>query len=327
MDVCPNATDTELDESTKDFPASNFVCGAVASALGQNGVVERGNDGTSEAIAAVETDTVTTGRSVNFNLARIRLEALRRVFGRDSTLDGKASSGDAILGETQLGKCCACSDLDLGCYNVDTGDLLGDRVLDLDTRVDLDEVVLVLLVHQELSSTGVAVVHRSSQPHGIIEYGIPGLGGKVLGGGNLDDFLMSALDRAVTLVKVNNVAMVISEKLDLDMLRFVEESLDEDSAISKRRFCFGGSSVERLLQRFLITDNSHTAATTAEGSLDNDWETILICEFFYLLKPLNRAFCTGYDGHIGGNGEPSGRHLVTEGMDDLWRRSDELGEN
>jgi hypothetical protein len=42
-----------------------------------------------------------------------------------------------VLGQTKLLERCTCSNLDLCGYDVDTSDLLGDGVLDLDTGVDL----------------------------------------------------------------------------------------------------------------------------------------------------------------------------------------------
>ena len=46
-----------------------------------------------------------------------------------------------VLSQTKLLKRCTSSDLDLGCNDIDTSDLLGDGVLDLDTRVDFDEII------------------------------------------------------------------------------------------------------------------------------------------------------------------------------------------
>ena len=48
-----------------------------------------------------------------------------------------------VLGQTKLLKRCTSGDLDLSCNDIDTRDFLGDGVLDLDTRVDLNEVVAV----------------------------------------------------------------------------------------------------------------------------------------------------------------------------------------
>lgn len=45
-------------------------------------------------------------------------------------------------------------------------------MLDLNTRVDLDEVVPVLLVHQELGGPGVAVPDSSGELERIVEDGL-----------------------------------------------------------------------------------------------------------------------------------------------------------
>ena len=51
------------------------------------------------------------------------------------------------------------SDVDLRLDDVDAGDDLGDRVLDLDARIDLDEVELAGVgIHQELDRAGADIV-------------------------------------------------------------------------------------------------------------------------------------------------------------------------
>jgi hypothetical protein len=88
-----------------------------------------------------------------------------------------------VLGQTELLEGSTSGDLNLSSDNVDTSDLLSDGVLDLDTRVDpayflaefdksrnehsLNEVVSVLLVDQELGSTGVAVLDGLGEPDRI----------------------------------------------------------------------------------------------------------------------------------------------------------------
>ena len=63
-------------------------------------------------------------------------------------------SDDVVLAERQR---LAGGDPDLLLDQVDAGDHLGDRVLDLDPRVDLDEVEVVVGVDQELAGAGVDV--------------------------------------------------------------------------------------------------------------------------------------------------------------------------
>lgn len=83
-----------------------------------------GDLGASVARARVETDTVTTGRAVHLDLARVRLEACSGVFSGDTALNGEAAAVDVLLGETELLEGDTGGDLDLRGDNVDAGDLL-----------------------------------------------------------------------------------------------------------------------------------------------------------------------------------------------------------
>jgi hypothetical protein len=46
---------------------------------------------------------------------------------------------------------------------------------------------------------------------------------------------MSSLNGAVTLIKMNHIAVVITEELDLDMLWAIQEPLNKDRAVSESR--------------------------------------------------------------------------------------------
>lgn len=283
------------------------------------------NDSTGVTVTSVKTDTVTTRRAVDLDLSSVGLEALGGILGGDSALDSETTSGNAVLGETKLAQSSTSGNLDLSSDDVDASDLLSDGVLDLDTRVDLDEVVAVLLVNQELRSACIAVAGSLGQTDSIVENVVTDIGRKVLGRGNLNDLLVSSLDGAVTLVQVDNVAVVVTEKLDLDVLGLVKESLDEDGTVTEGSLGLGGGTLEGLLQALLLADDSHTSATTTEGSLDDDGEAILVSEVLDLLVPLDGTIGTRDDGDVGGVGELSGRDLVTESIDHVGRGADELG--
>lgn len=319
-----DTSDTELNEGTEDFSASNFVSASMGCALDQHGVVVRSDDSTSKAVATVKTNTVTTSRSVDFNFSGIWSEVLRGIFGGDTALDGKTTSGDSVLGKAELRKSSTSSDLDLGSDNINAGDFLSNGVLDLNTGVDLDEVVAVKLVDQKLCSACIAVVDRLGQSDGVVEDSISDLGGKILGRGNFDDLLVSTLNGAVTLVQVDNVAVVVTEQLDLNVLGLVEESLDENGAIAKGGLGLGSGSLEALLQALGIANNSHTTATTTVGSLDDDGEAILVSEGLDLLVLFNGALSAGDDGDTSSNGKLAGRDLVTKSINDIGSRANKL---
>jgi hypothetical protein len=86
------------------------------------------------------------------DLARGGREGLG-VLGVDPALDGVAVDHDVLLRKRQRR---AGGDADLLAHQVDAGDHLGDRMLDLQARVHLDEVELAVLV-QELDRAGAAV--------------------------------------------------------------------------------------------------------------------------------------------------------------------------
>ncbi len=202
--------------------------------------------------------------------------------------------------------------------------LTRDGVLNLDAGVDLDEVVAVLLVDKELGGTSVAVVDRPGELHCVVQDGVSDILGEVLGGGDLDDFLMSALDGAVALVEVDNVAVVVAEKLNLDVLGLVEEALDEDGAVAEGRLGLGGGALECFLERLLFADDSHATATTAISSFDDDGESVLVRKLLNLFEPLDGALRTRDNGDIGSNGKLASGNLVAKSIDHLRRGANEL---
>lgn len=64
-------------------------------------------------------------------------------------------------------------------------------MLNLDTRVDLDKVVAVLLVDEELGGTGVAVLDSVGELEGVGEDGLTDRLVEVRSWGDLDDLNVS----------------------------------------------------------------------------------------------------------------------------------------
>ena len=129
----------------------------------------RRNDGARVARSAVEANAHAGTRSVDLKSSGVRLEGISWVFGRDTTLDGVAAYHDVVLFEAQVCKGGAARDEDLRLDEVDSGDLLRNGVLDLDSWVDLDEVVPLLRVDEELHRPGVLVLRSLREPDGIEE--------------------------------------------------------------------------------------------------------------------------------------------------------------
>lgn len=188
---------------------------------------------TSKAGTSVETHTVATGGSVHLDPARVGLEVGCGIFGGDTALDGGTTLLDGLLGESEVSQSGTGSDLNLSADNVDAGDLFGDGVLDLETRVDLDKVVAVLLVDQELASTSVSVVGGLGETDGVIEDSLSDIVAEVGRRGHLDHLLVTTLNGAVTFEEVDDVTLAVGEQLDFNVTRSVEESLDENGGVAK----------------------------------------------------------------------------------------------
>ena len=119
-------------------------------------------------------------------------------------------------------------DAELRFDNVDAGDLLGDRVLDLDARIAFDEVVLAGLRHdQELDRAGVDIVRGPSQSDRVGEELVSRCLGKRRRGRDLDDLLVPSLNGAVPLVQVHDVAAGIGKHLHFDMSRASKQAFHE----------------------------------------------------------------------------------------------------
>ena len=72
--------------------------------------------------------------------------------------------------DLRIGQRPALGDEDLRLDHVEAGDLLGDGVLDLDARIDLDEVELAAVdIDEELDGAGVVEPHGPADGQGGVE--------------------------------------------------------------------------------------------------------------------------------------------------------------
>lgn len=312
-----DTSNTELDQRTEHLPPSNLISGTANGTLDKQGVVVRSDLCTGITRARVQSDTITTSRSVDFNLTSVRLEVGRGILSGDTTLDSKSSPVDVLLGQTKLSEGHTSSDLNLSSDDVNTGNFFGNGVLDLDTRVDLNEVVAVLLVDEEFGCTGVTVFDRFSELEGVRQNGLSDGFLEMGRRSDFDDLLVTSLDGTVSFKEVDAVTLTIGKKLDFNVSGSVKESLDEDSTVTKSTLGLTDSSLKALFETLLVPNDSHTSSTTTHGSLDDDGESILLDKLGSLVVRFDRARSTGNDRNTSLNGKSSSLGLVTKGIDSL----------
>ena len=196
-------------------------------------------------------------------------------------------------------------------------------MLDLNTGIDLDEVMPSHLVNQKLGSSGVAVSNTLGKFDGVFQDSLPKLLSQMHGRGDFDDFLMSPLDRAITLKEVNDVPLSISENLHLNVPRTVQEPLDEYRPVTECRLGFAHGARERVLELALLSNHAHAASTASHRRLDDNGKPILLDERCALFERTNWTGGAGDDRDTYLDSNLSRLCLISKCINDLWGRSDE----
>ncbi len=183
---------------------------------------------------------------------------------------------DVVLGQAEVGQGLARRrSASARLHQVDVGDLLGHRVLDLDARVHLDEArASPSRVEQELDGAGVDVAdlpgearrrrRRSASRSCRVE---------VRRRRDLDDLLVAPLHRAVALEEVDDVAVRVGEDLHLDVARVDDGLLEEHRRVAERATRPRASPPRATPRRSAgVVDPAHAAPAAAGDGLDEQRE-------------------------------------------------------
>ena len=215
-------------------------------------------------------------------------------------------------------------DVDLRLDDVDARDLLGHGVLDLDARIDLDEVELAGVgIHQELDRAGADVIRRPGDlqrmaaQFGALRFVEIGRGGA------LDDLLVAPLDRAVAFEQVHGVAAGVAEHLHLDVARPLDELLQIDLVLAEGglRLALGLHYLARQVR--FRADGAHAAAAAAPGRLQHHRIADLGRHPGNRRRIVGQGFGRRYDGDAYLDRQVAGGDLVAQPAHRLRRRPDE----
>jgi hypothetical protein len=142
-------------------------------------------------------------------------------------------------------------------------------MFDLDARIDLDKVMSSLLINQEFGGSCIPVIDALRELDRITPNRLADLFREMRRRGDLDHFLMPALNGAIALKQVHDIAHRVSNNLDLDVTGTFEETLNEYSPVAKRRLGLGNRTLKRVLKLGLFAHNTHTTASTTHSGLDD----------------------------------------------------------
>ena len=238
------ALDLELGEGTQHAPSRQLAVLVPHDDLRDHRVVEA-RDRRALGHAGVDPDARPRGLSVARDRAGGRHEPGCGVLGVDPALDRMA--GEAHIGLRPAQRPAA-GDPDLLAHEVEPRHHLRHGVLDLKAGVHLEEVVGAVGVEQALDGAGVRV---ADGPGGVDGDGADPLAQLRRDGGRgrlLEDLLMAALDRAVALAEVDDVAVEVGEHLHLHVPRPLEIALQVDGVVGEVRLALALRRLERPLE-------------------------------------------------------------------------------
>ncbi len=279
--------------------------------------VERATDDVAGDDTRIDAHTRPARRLELLDGARRRQEVPACVLAVEAELDRVCVRRRVVIAELL-----AAGDAELLAHEVDTRHLLGDGVLDLQARVDLEEADDAVGADEVLAGARTRVTRlaqdRLRRPQQLGVLLVTDERRRRL----LHELLVAALQRAVTRRDDDDVAVVVGEALRLDVARAVEEALDEALAAPERR---DGLAHSRLVQRRDLLDRSRdleAASATAVGGLDGNGQAVLLRERDDLVRVVDRILRTGHEGSAGLRRDVTRLDLVAERVDGGGRRPD-----
>ncbi len=218
------------------------------------------------------------------------------ILGVDARFDCPAGKLHVRLLEREL---LASGDADHLLDQVDAGDQLRHGMLDLQARVHLQEEERAVLAGNELDRAGAVVAHGLGQRDGLLAHRLARLLVEQGRGRLLDHLLVAALDGALALTQVDDVAVLVAEHLDLDVARIDDELLDEHPIVAEARLGLRAGRAEPLLGLLGVEGDAHALAAAAGRGLDHDGVADLGGDLDGVLGIRDLAEVAGHGRHLG----------------------------
>ncbi len=135
---------------------------------------------------------------------------------------------------------------------------------------------------------------------------------------------MPALERAVAVPAVDDVAVAVGQDLDLDVTGLVDELFEVDARVLERGLGLVPGGAERVDEGLLLAADAHSLAAAAGRGLDQDGEADRSGEPEGLGVAADGAVGAGNARHLGRGGDCLGLGLEPHLADRLVGRADEL---
>ena len=283
----------------------------------------------------VQPDAQAHGGPVHVDLPGVGQELVLGILRGDPRLNREPALFDrCLVGDADLGirQTISLRDANLRLDQIASRDDLGDGMLDLDARVDLDEVVPAVVTDQEFDRASVGVVRLPRHLQGVHRQPLAdlsrcvlcGLAVEVGAGRVFDHLLMPALDRTIPLEQVHQVAVFVAQNLNLDVFGANHQLFDEHRIVAEGLARLGLSPRQRFFEFPGRPDHAHAATAAATRGLHEDRVAHLVGKRTRVLDALDCLGGSRNHGHPRGFGDLACRDLVAERIDGFGRWAYEL---
>ena len=200
-----------------------------------------------------------------FDEARRRQKTARRILRVNTRLDRMPFDGQLFLGQRQR---FACGDPQLPFDQIEAGDHLGDRMLDLQPCVHFHEIKAAALLGDEFHGSRADVAHRFRRFNCRFTHLFAAFLAHARRRRFLENLLMAALHRTVAFEQVQAGAMHVGEHLHFDVPRAQEIFFDQYPVIAERRGRLPLRRSQCLGELARLAHDAHAFATPAGRGLD-----------------------------------------------------------
>ena len=328
IDVGGDSPDAELLERAAHAVDRTLARRCPRGDLLQQRIVVAGDDRARVRGAAIEADAEAGGGAVGGDPPVVGDEAVERVFRGDPALHRVTAQRDVALRRAGVVLAVpdgsAFGDADLGPHQVDAGHLLGDGVLHLDARVDLDEMEAPgVEIVQELHRARVEIVGRAGDGERIAGELVAPLRVDAGGRRTLHDLLVAPLHRAVALEEVDHLAARIGQHLDFEVAGPADETLEVDVVLAEGSVRLAPCGEQRSLERVLALDDAHAAPAAAPARLEHAGEAHRAAKSKRRGRVRRQRVRRRHRRHLGPGSDGPRGDLVAEEAQRLRPRADE----
>ena len=142
-----NAAYTELLQTAQHLTDSYLMCQSPGGCFNEQGIVVRGDDGTSKRITSVQAYAKAAAAAISDQFTGIWHKIVGRILRSDTALDSMAMGNDVLLFGDRYFRIMdgiAFSNFNLCLYNIDTGDFFGNCMFNLNSWINFNKVEIIV---------------------------------------------------------------------------------------------------------------------------------------------------------------------------------------